>query len=153
MFSQQRDASPAGGARYTDSCADGSWDRDPGQNDARISPRFCLSEVTSDRQIVNHHPSAHHLYQDKCPGRGLAKAEAVSLAGSQKKLILALTGRSFLFSVSGRDPRDYFAGSTSCNLQLICSNDRKRLKMCKANQPIAVVISLCRQGHKRLHPL
>lgn len=33
---------------HTDRCADGSRDLEPGQNDARISPKFYLSEVTSN---------------------------------------------------------------------------------------------------------
>lgn len=46
----QRDASPALMAVKT-----GHGDSDPGQNDARISPRVCLPEVTSDLKDVNQH--------------------------------------------------------------------------------------------------
>lgn len=130
----------------------GHGDLDPGWNDAGISPRPCLPEVTSDLQNINHQPLAHHVGQEKYPGHSLTQGEAASPAAKQKELILALTGRSFLFSVSERDPRDYFAGSTSCILQLICLNNSKLVQMCKANESL-YVISLDRQGCKRLHPL
>lgn len=77
------------------------------------------------------------------PGHCLTKEEAVSVVVKQKELFLAQIDRSFLFHVSERDPRDYFACSTSCILQLICLNNRKVIKMYKARE-LLYVISLDR---------
>lgn len=82
------------------------------------------------------------------PGHRLTKEEAASLAVKQKEFFLAQMDRSFLFHVSERDTRDYFACSKRlfCSriLQLICLNTRKLVKMCKAKE-LLYVISLDRQ--------
>lgn len=70
----------------------GHGDLDPGQNDARTSPRLCLPEVTSDLQNINHHLPHITLTKKSTLGIVSLKGEAVSLAVKQKE-----------FTVSGRN--------------------------------------------------
>lgn len=84
---------------------------------------------------VNHY-IPHTIFNRKC-------RRQYSLVVKQKELFLAQI-ETFLFNVSERDPRDYFACSTSCILQLICLNNRKLVKMCKAKESLYVT-SLDRQ--------